>query len=418
MPPHEARGRSPVGSGWRIGIDGTCLALGRGYGRVLREMLPVLVAGDARHQFVLFLDEETAAQPVVAELVASLPRDRVDVLRLHTSRSQAAAASATGSRSPLDLIRMGRVVSRTPLDVLWFPSVFSWFPVPGPTPQVVGFMDTIAERHARMVFPSWHTRLAWQAKSWLARRRADAVLTASEFSKRCLHELLRVPLARIHVMGHAPAPVFAPVDDLAPGRAWLSRHGLPEDAPYWIYVGGVNPHKNMPALVRAFARAPVLPDGRRPWLLLVGDFTGDTFHSDVDALRAEITRAGVAGRVLLPGFVSDTDLRPLYAGAIACVLVSLEEGFGLPAVEAAACGTPCVATTRSPLPQVLEGGGLFVDPEDEAAIADALARLSCDTALRQRCAETARQRAAALSWEAAADATRAVLLACAARGRA
>lgn len=395
----------------RIGIDGTCLGSGRGYGRFLREMLPPLIAGEPACEYVLFVDAQTAARADLGGLLAGAPPGRLTVEILDTAESQAAAASASGSRSPLDLWRMGRAVARLPLDVLWFPSVFSWFPVRGRVPKVIGFHDTIAERYARIVFPTLRTRALWRLKSWLARRSAAVVLTQSEFARRCLHELLGIPLARIHVTLLAPASTFVPVTDAAPLRRWLEAHELPPDDPYWICVGGLNPHKNMPALVRAFARVPARPDGRTLRLLLVGDFAGDVFHADVASLRECIAGAGLTSRVALPGFVPDSELRHLYAGAIGNALVSLEEGFGLPAVEAAACGTPCVATIRSPLPEVLEGGGLFVDPEDESAIADALTQLTHDTALRRRCADVALARARALSWKDAADAARGVLVA-------
>ena len=105
----------------------------------------------------------------------------------------------------------------------------------------------------------------------------------------------------------------------------------------------------------------------------------------------------------------------LYAGALACVLPSLEEGFGLAPVEAAACGTPCIATTRSPLPELLAGGGFFVEPEDEAGLAAAIARLAGEPGLRARLGEAARERAAKLSWAEAAAAARAALHAIARR---
>ncbi len=407
MPARSAQKSEPTNR-LRIGIDGTCLGSTRGYGRFLRELLPPLVAGEPAARYVLFVDAHTAARADLGALVAAAPAGRIELVILETAESQASAANASGSRSPLDLWRMGRAVARVPLDVFWFPSVYSWFPIPGRVPEVIGFHDTIAERHAAIVFPGWRTRTLWGLKSWLARRRAAAVLTQSEYARRCLHELLGIPLARIHLTVLAPAAVFEPVADAEPARRWLAAHGIPPEDPYWIYVGGFNPHKNVPALIEAFARLPAQHEGRTLHLLLVGDFEGDVFHADVAALRACIAHEGVADRVWMPGFVPDAELRHLYAAALGSVLVSLEEGFGLPAVEAAACGTPCVATRNSPLPDLLEGAGLFVDPADVNAIADALGRLTSDAPLRRRCAQQAIVRAHSLSWTTAADAARAV----------
>ena len=108
-------------------------------------------------------------------------------------------------------------------------------------------------------------------------------------------------------------------------------------------------------------------------------------------------------------------LRHLYAGAIAVVLPSLEEGFGLPAIEGAACGTPCIATRQSPLPDLLDGGGIFVDPTDVAALADALRTLLGSTQLRSSLGRVALERAGRRSWKRTAEATHAALSATARR---
>ncbi len=105
------------------------------------------------------------------------------------------------------------------------------------------------------------------------------------------------------------------------------------------------------------------------------------------------------------GFLPDEELRALHAGATALLLLSESEGFGLPAMEAAACGAPVIATTASPLPQLLPGGGVFVPPGDAAAAAAAMRTLLEDAGTRARMGEAARQGASALRWEAAADVT-------------
>ena len=110
-----------------------------------------------------------------------------------------------------------------------------------------------------------------------------------------------------------------------------------------------------------------------------------------------------------PGFVPDDDLRALLTGAVALLLPSEREGFGLPAVEAAACGTPVVATTRSPLPDLLAGGGIFVEPRDEAALRDAVVRLTTEPTLRDQLGQQARGGATVLRWDRAAEAALAVL---------
>ncbi|HVP31947.1 MAG TPA: glycosyltransferase family 1 protein [Myxococcota bacterium] len=386
----------------RIGVDATSLASGRGYGRFAREILPPLLASEGDHEYVLFVDAWSAEEADLPGLLSRVPSARVTTVLLEASESQARAASARGSRSPLDLLRMGRAVAGLDLQVVWFPTVYSYFPVPSRVPVVVAFHDVIPERYGAVVFPTRRTRWLWRAKTALARRQARLVLTVSDWSRRALHETLGIPLEKIRVTSEAPSAAFRPPDprDAAACRsAWLAGRGIPGDAPYFVYVGGFNPHKNLERLVRALAG---LAGAAAPHLLLVGDHERDVFHIDVEGLRRASAAAGLAGRVHFTGFVPDEALVPLLAGARALVLPSLEEGFGLPAVEAAAVGAPCIATRRSPLPELLEGGGLFVEPTDETALGGAMARLLDDDALRARLAARARERAAALTWEAAA----------------
>ncbi len=137
--------------------------------------------------------------------------------------------------------------------------------------------------------------------------------------------------------------------------------------------------------------------------MLVGALTGDVFHSNLAAIRDTIRACGTEQLVNWPGFLPDDDLRHLHSGAVALVLPSECEGFGLPAVEAAACGTPVIATTASPLPELLEGGGLFVAPRDEAGLAAAIETLATDTSMRARLSAGARMRAPALSWRRGAQ---------------
>ena len=391
----DRRGAEPVRP-LRIGVDGTCLGSARGYGRYLRELLPPLLALPGGHEFVLVLDRETAEQ------AGPLPAPSIEPA---TRQSQAGAASARGNRSLSDMWTMGRAVAREQFDLMFFPSVYSYFPVFGGTPIAVCLHDVIAERYGAIVFPTRRNRWMWNAKVRLALRQAGGVLTVSDWSRQALAQHFSLDASRIFVSIEAPAPDFAPVESLAEHAALLADRGLPAGARTLIYVGGFNPHKNLPRLISAFAKLCRERAGEDFRLLLVGDHEGDVFHAEVGRLRSAIAAAGVAERVHWLGFVPDEELRHLYAGAELLVLPSLEEGFGLPAAEAAACGTACVATRNSPLPQLLEGGGLFVDPLDEAGLYDAIARLTADAALRDRCAQTALARARALSWKRTAEQT-------------
>ncbi|NNE43694.1 MAG: glycosyltransferase family 4 protein, partial [Gemmatimonadetes bacterium] len=311
----------------RIGIDGTCLALRRGYGRFLRELMPPLLELDRTNEYVLFVDRHA---------VRDIPELPVRIVEPATRHNQVDAPSARGNRALGDVFTMGKSVAAEKLDLMYFPSVFSWFPVRG-VKTAVAFHDTIAERYAKVVFPTFKTRMLWKLKVGLARRQATGIVTVSEWSKRSLASWFKIPEERIFVTPEAPSPEFGPVLSDAPRRAWLKEAGLPEDARYFIYVGGFNPHKNLREMLHAFADVTGEGDAGKPvHFILVGDYQGDTFHSEVSVLQGIIKERGMEDRVHFVGFVPDEDLRNLYAGSIALAIPSLEEGFGLPAVEAAA----------------------------------------------------------------------------------
>jgi glycosyltransferase involved in cell wall biosynthesis len=138
-------------------------------------------------------------------------------------------------------------------------------------------------------------------------------------------------------------------------------------------------------------------------LLLVGDIVDDAFTPGIDALREHVRASGAEPAVTFAGFLPDAAVAQVLNNVTLLALPSWAEGFGLPAVEAAACGTPVVATERSPLPQLLAGGGLFVDPAQPDQLAEAIGRILADPELRARLAATARERASRLTWSRAAE---------------
>lgn len=393
MPPPASKASPP--EGLRIGVDGTCLGMGRGYGRFLRELLPHLVAADPATEYVVFVDQSTEVT------LAGVP---VRWVRPQTSRSQASAAGDRSRRGLGDLWAMRRAILAEELAAMFFPTVFSYVPLPARLPQLVALHDTIAERYGKVVFSRARDRWLWRLKVRLATRRARCLLTVSEWSRRSLVEELGLRADRIHVCPEAPAAVFRAPEDPSDTSRVLASLGLDPHAPYFLYVGGRNPHKNLPRALAAFARAAQThPEAR---FVLAGDDAADSFHAEGGIVERAIRTHRLEDRVLSVGFVPDEALRHLYAGALAVVLVSLEEGLGLPAVEGAACGTPCVATLRSPLPEILAGGGHFVTPEDEEQIAGALLHLLNEPEERRAMAQRAQRAAGALSWGAAAEATR------------
>lgn len=374
----------------RIGVDAACWANGRGYGRFARELLRAMVELAPEDEFICFADETAAGSFDVRA-----PNLRLAIVP--QSAPPAVAASSDGARSVGDMLRFTSAVWRERPRVFFSPSIYTYFPLPPGQPAVVTVHDTIAERHPELTLPSPRARLFWNAKVRLALAQSRLVLTVSEYSRREIAEVLHVPVDRIRVAVEAPAPAYAPASDAEVAEA-RDRIGLSEGARWFIYVGGFNPHKHVDAIVRAHAELVREHPDQPPHLLLVGAIEGDRFHGAQPAIRAAITACGTEHLVHWLGFVPDDDLRPLLTGAIALVLPSEREGFGLPAVEAAACGAPVIATTESPLPQLLDGGGLFVPPREPVALTGAMRALLTDECLRSAMGARARARASELSW--------------------
>lgn len=377
-----------------IGVDATCWANGRGYGRFARELMRAMTRLAPGDRFVCFGDRQSFEH-------YPDPAPNVVLREVPLAESPTVAASARSSRGIGDLLRLTRAVSREPLDAFFSPSVYTYFPLPPRLPAVVTIHDTIPERFPALTLPTARDRLFWSLKVRFALLQARTVLTVSEYSAKSIADLLGVPRERIRVCVEAPAAAYRPAgnDEIVSAAR---KAGLPHGVPWFVYVGGFNPHKRVDQILRAHAELSVAADPA-PHLLLVGSRDSDVFHKESGTLDDIIRNAGTASLVHWTGFVEDDALRPLLAGATALLLPSEAEGFGLPAVEAAACGTPVIATVESPLPELLDGGGLFVKPGDLDGLRDAMRRLLADAELRARMGAVARQKAAILSWDRAAE---------------
>jgi glycosyltransferase involved in cell wall biosynthesis len=351
--------------------------------------------------FILFADTRAAA-------ALALPGSNAELHVVPQRVAPTLAASADGHRSVPDMLRFTRAVWRRRPDVFFSPSSYTYFPLPPGLPAVVTIHDVIAERFPALTLPTPRARLFWGLKTRLALRQARAVATVSDFAARDIGATLGVARERTHVLGEAPAAAYRPCDSADEIAAAARGAGVPAGSPWFVYVGGFNPHKCVELAVRAHA-AVARESDRPPHQVLVGTTADDVFHGALAEIRAAIAEAGTETLVRWTGFMSDEALRPLLAGAVALLLPSRHEGFGLPAVEATACGTPVIATTASPLPQLLEGGGLFVMPGDIPGFTRAMRTLLHDPAMRQRMGERAHARASELSWDRAADAALAAL---------
>ena len=231
------------------------------------------------------------------------------------------------------------------------------------------------------------------------RRRADRVIVPSHAVKRDVVRHARFPEDRVVVTPEACDPRFRPVRSEGGLRDVAARYGLPSR--YLLAVGTLEPRKNLTALLEAFARlrrgGAVDPDlrlvlaGARGWL-------DEPIFRTVRAL-------GLERAVHLPGFIDDDDLPAVYSGAALFVFPSLYEGFGLPPLEAMACGVPVVTSNVSSMPEVAGDAAVLVDPRDVDGLSSAIARVLRDGALRARLRAAGIARARQFSWEATARRT-------------
>ncbi len=225
-------------------------------------------------------------------------------------------------------------------------------------------------------------------------KRATQVLVDSSNTKQDVVDLLNVPDEKISVIHAGVEPRFRPARDLEELSRVRHRYRLPEF--FVLFVGTIEPRKNLSRLISAYS------DFRRqtglPHELVISGAKGWLYED----IYEQVTREGLTEDVLLPGFVDDRDLPVLYTLADLFVFPSLYEGFGLPPLEAMACGTPVIASDNSSLPEVLGQAALLVPADDTTAIADAMARVLGDATLRTRLSDLGRAQAARFTWAGAA----------------
>jgi glycosyltransferase involved in cell wall biosynthesis len=376
----------------RVGVDATSWVSRRGFGRFMRSAVGRLVELDTSSQYVFFIDDASAD-------AARLPA-QVEVRRTALSRRPTEAAAAGSSRRVGDLLRLTGAVRRERLDVFLFPSLYTWFPVVG-TPTVVGIHDTMIEDLPELTVPRWQERVAVNIKHRAGIGLASTLFTVSECARRAITARFRIPPARLHVVPEAADSIFAPRagDALTAG---LASAGLAPGDRFFLFFGGISPHKNVEALIDAYALLRAERGENAPSLVLVGELESSAYLSSAASVRDRIARHNLGGAVRLPGYVSDETLACLCSAATAVVLPSLAEGFGLPAVEAAACGAPLALSELEAHRETLGEAALYFPAGDIRALTAALARLDRDEDLRRTLSDGARAAVANRTWDTAA----------------
>ena len=349
----------------RIGVDGRELADGvrTGIGRYLVEVLRA--ASHAGLECLVYGDART-------RLPVTLPG--VSLHRL-----------TAGPTLWVDQVGLPRRLAHDRIAV--FLSPYFKGPLCAPCPVVVTVHDLMFIRYPGRRRPLYDLVMTSLAKVYAGR--AAAVITDSEYSKRSIVAMLGVSDAKVTVIPVALGAEFKP-EPLA--DAVGLRYGIVP--PYILYVGNFLPHKNVPRLIQAYAGLG--RELKATYQLVLAGGGGREHRNALDRLAGSLD---VADRVLFTGFIDDVNLPAIYSRCTLFVLPSLEEGFGLPALEAMACGAPVVASNRAAIPEVVGDAAVLFDPENVSAIAEAMTMALSQQDVRERMRRQGLVRAGAFTLE-------------------
>jgi glycosyltransferase involved in cell wall biosynthesis len=278
--------------------------------------------------------------------------------------------------------RLARQVGKN--DLLWSPANSGPLAVER---QIITLHDLAVLDH-----PEWFTRVYVTWYRYLIpklARRAKRVFTVSEYSRQRILKVLGLPEENVIVVPGGASLRFQPAA-AAEIASLRTRYEL--ENPYVVAVGTIERRKNLPRLLQAWKMASAeFPEVE----LLIAGGHGRAFRAvDLDVLPR---------RTRLLGYVADSELPALYSGALALIFPSLYEGFGLPALEAMACGTPVIVSCAGALPEVVGEAGLYFDPHEVRQIAEALQSILSDPALRRELGQKGLQHARQFSWQSAAE---------------
>jgi len=360
----------------RIIFDARCVFRGKGgIGRYARGLLEALAWREPPHEFVVILSGVSPLDSL------SLP-DQFELF-----------AAPTGMIDETwEQLHLPTALDHWGADLYFNPTFAT--PLLADCLRVSTIHDVVFERHPELVEPGLRAYLSRASR--LTAEHADLVLTVSEFSKGEICEVYGLDPSRVRVVYNGVDARFHSAE-VAPKRAEELRGELrlPPDTPFLLYVGAVEPKKNIENLLRAFARARE----RIPHMLVLAGGQGGMPWRPEDVIR----ELDLMESVRLVGYVPDELVAELMNLADGFLYPSLYEGFGLPPLEAMACGTPTLVSNASSLPEVVGDGALKVDPRDVDEMAEGIKRLATDEELRSELTRSGRERAGEFTWERAAQ---------------
>jgi len=288
------------------------------------------------------------------------------------------------------------LVEKSGVDLLHVPS--PWAPTPVPVPLVATIHDVTPLLYPGSLGPILRARYKRQLAHTVAE--ASHIITVSKISYSTLTAYARVDPAKVRVIHNGVSEDFRQVTDEAVLLRVKDRYLLPDRFAFW--AGDFRPEKNLDFLIQAWSRLRKrLPEPLT--LVLAGSQTGGFRR-----IRGAVEKAGLSGQVLFPGFIPAEDLPAVYSAATLFVFPSLYEGFGLPPLEAMACGTPCVVSNSSSLPEVTGSAALLFNPTSLESLEEGIVRVLTDETLREELRREGPRQAALFSWDRVAQETLAV----------
>ncbi len=374
----------------RIGIDARFLTHPQrgGFKTYTENLITALAKVDPENEYILYLDRSPCQDtrlPDCPNFTSRIVPGQVPVIGMPW-REQ---------------VELARQVARDQLDLLHAPSLTA--PLRLACPLVVTIHDMIwlfpekfskgKSWSAQRKLMEWYYRLVPQ----FAARRASLILTVSQAAKESIIQYLRLTADQVFVTHEAASHIFRRIDSTQQIETIRRKYEL--NAEFILAIGSADPRKNIATLVQAYA---LLPASLREWYKLVIVWT---HHFLATELAEQVEKLGLTDQVQFLRQVSNEDLVLLYNAASLFVFPSLYEGFGLPLLEAMACGAPVVAANNSSIPEIVGEAALLVEAKDAQAMANVMVRVLADEVVHTSLTQKGLERAASFSWEKCARQT-------------
>jgi glycosyltransferase involved in cell wall biosynthesis len=270
-------------------------------------------------------------------------------------------------------------------------------PLMGKTPLVLTLHDIIYLETRQQSSASWYQNMGWHYRRLVVPtilKRCAAIITVSRFECQRIRESLQLDASRLVPIHNGYGDHFKPIE-----QPYVVTSRYLKEADYLLFLGNTDPKKNTPRTLKAYGL--YVQQTPNPLPLLVADLASEY----IDQVLSDIDMPFIRPLLRFSGYIPNTDLPALYTGAKVFLYTSLRESFGIPLLEAMACGTPVVTSNTSSMPEVAGDAALFADPTDEKEIAAQLMKLLTDETCYQSMVSKGLERVKAFSWEATAKAT-------------